>query len=93
MNWSTLTLFELIIIQYFWEMLTKKTHIRNNNKIYHTTSFCLAVILYTHSLPTISAKLDDISLIIGVPMLRYCLYFFIGSMIRNNLNTIYPVEL
>ena len=69
-------------------MLTKKMHIRNSNKIYYTASFCLAVILYTLSLPTISAKLGDISLIIGVPMLRYYLYFFIGIIIRNNLDAI-----
>lgn len=86
--WFTFTLFELIIIQYIWEMLTEKIHIRNSNKTYYTVSFCLAVILYTLSLPTISAKLGDISLIIGVPMLRYYLYFFIGSMIRNNLDVI-----
>lgn len=86
--WFTFTLFELIIIQYIWEMLTEKIHIRNSNKTYYTASFCLAVILYTLSLPIISAKLGDISLIIGVPMLRYYLYFLIGSMIRNNLDTI-----
>lgn len=86
--WFTFTLFELIIIQYFWDMLTEKIHIRNSNKLYYTASFCLAMILYTLSLPTISAKLGEISLIIGVPMLRYYLYFFIGSMIRNNLDSI-----
>lgn len=86
--WFTFTLFELIIIQYTWDMLSEKIHIRNSNKLYYTASFCLAVILYTFSLPTISAKLGDISLIIGVPMLRYYLYFFIGSLIRNNLDTI-----
>ena len=86
--WFTFTLFELIIIQYMWDMFTKKIHIRTNNRIYYTTSLCLAVILYIFSLPTISATFGDTSNIMGIPMLRYYLYFVMGNIIRNNLESI-----
>ena len=86
--WFTFTLFELIIIQYIWEIFTEKIHIRNNNKPYYTTSLCLATILYIFSLPTISAKLGDFSSIIGSTMFRYYLYFLLGNIVRNNLKLI-----
>ena len=86
--WFTFTLFELIIIQYIWEMFTEKIHIRNNNKIYYTSSLCLAAILYVFAIPTVSSRLNNICLIIGMPMLRYYLYFLIGNIVRNNLDTI-----
>lgn len=86
--WFTFTLFELIIIQYIWELFTEKIHIRNNKKKYFILSLCLAVILYIFSLPIISTKLGNINNIIGMPMLRYYLYFLIGNLVRNNLDFI-----
>lgn len=86
--WFTFTLFELIIIQYSWEMFTEKIHIRNNNKIYYISSLCLATILYIFAIPTVSSRLNNICLIIGVPMLRYYLYFLIGNIVRNHLDAI-----
>lgn len=86
--WFTFTLFELIIIQYIWEMFTEKIHIRNDNKIYYTSSLCLAAILYVFAIPTVSSRLNNICLIIGMPMLRYYLYFLMGNIVRNNLDAI-----
>lgn len=84
--WFTFTLFELIIIQYIWELFTEKMHIRTNKRIYYTVSLGLATILYIYSLPIISTKLENINNIIGVPMFRYYLYFLIGNFVHNNLD-------
>lgn len=86
--WFTLTLFEFILIQYIWELITEKIHIRKNNIVYSSLSLCLAGLLFILSLPTITSKMDDISNIIGIPMFRYYLYFLIGIIFRNNINYI-----
>lgn len=84
--WFTFTLFELIIIQYMWELFTEKIHIRTNKRIYYIASLCLAAILYICSIPIISTKFGNISNIIGIPMFRYYLYFLIGNFVHNNLD-------
>lgn len=86
--WFTLTLFEFILIQCIWEIITEKIHIRKNKIVYNSLSLCLAGLLFISSLPTITSKMDDISNIIGIPMFRYYMYFLIGIIVRNNINYI-----
>lgn len=86
--WFTLTLFEFILTQYIWEVITEKIHIRKNNIVYSSLSLCLAGLLFILSLPTITSKMGDISNIIGIPMFRYYLYFLIGIIVSRNINYI-----
>ena len=90
--WFTLILFEFIIIQCLWEYVAKTLNINNKRKIYIILSVVIALGIYVLSMPTVSNRLGRVSGIVGIPMLRYYMYFAAGQLIRLNLENLFQYK-
>lgn len=86
--WFTLTLFEFILIQCLWEFIAKSLNINNKGQSYIILSVLIALGIYVLSMPTVSNRLGGVSGIVGIPMLRYYMYFVIGRLIHLNLENL-----
>ena len=90
--WFTLTLFEFIIIQCLWEFIAKTLNINDKKKKYIILSVVVALVFYILSMPTVSNRLGRVSGIVGIPMLRYYMYFAAGQLIRLNLENLFQYK-
>ena len=90
--WFTLTLFEFIIIQCLWDFIAKALNINDKRKIYIILSVVIALGIYVLSMPTVSNRLGRVSGIVGIPMLRYYMYFAAGQLIRLNLENLFQYK-
>lgn len=86
--WFTLTLFEFIVIQCLWEFIAKSLNINNKGQLYIILSVAITLGLYVLSMPTVSNRLGGVSGIVGIPMLRYYMYFMTGRLIHLNLENL-----
>lgn len=90
--WFTLTLFEFIIIQCLWDFIAKALNINDKKKKYIILSVVVALVFYILSMPTVSNRLGRVSGIVGIPMLRYYMYFAAGQLIRLNLENLFQYK-
>lgn len=90
--WFTLTLFEFIIIQCLWDFIVKALNINDKKKKYIILSVVVALVFYILSMPTVSNRLGRVSGIVGIPMLRYYMYFAAGQLIRLNLENLFQYK-
>lgn len=86
--WFTLTLFEFILIQCLWDFIAKSLNINNKGQLYIILSVVIALGIYVLSMPTVSNRLGGVSGIVGIPMLRYYMYFVTGRLIHLNLENL-----
>ena len=86
--WFTLTLFEFILIQCLWEFIAKIFNINNKGQLYIIWSVLIALGIYVLSMSTVSNRLGGVSGIVGIPMLRYYMYFVTGRLIHLNLENL-----
>lgn len=86
--WFTLTLFEFIVIQCLWEFIAKSLNINNKGQLYIILSVAIALGIYVLSMPTVLNGLGGVSGIVGIPMLRYYMYFVAGRLIHSNLENL-----
>lgn len=86
--WFTLTLFEFILIQCLWEFIAKSLNINNKGQLYIIWSVLIVLGIYVLSMPTVSNRLGCVSGIVGIPMLRYYMYFVTGRLIHLNLENL-----
>ena len=86
--WFTLTLFEFILIQCLWEFIAKSLNINNKGQSYIILSVLIALGIYVLSMPTVSNRLGGLSGIVGIPMLKYYIYFMAGRLIHLNLENL-----
>lgn len=86
--WFTLTLFEFILIQCLWEFIAKSLNINNKGQSYIILSVLIALGIYVLSMPTVSNRLGGVSGIVGIPMLKYYIYFMAGRLIHLNLENL-----
>lgn len=87
--WFTLTLFEFIVIQCLWEFIAKRLNINNKGQLYIILSVVIALGIYMLSMPTVSSRLGGVSGIVGIPMLKYYMYFVTGRLIHLNLENLF----
>lgn len=85
--WFTFTLFEFILIQCLWEFIAKSLNINNKGQLYIILFVVIALGFYILSIPTVSNRLGSVSGIVGIPMLRYYMYFVAGRLIHLNLES------
>lgn len=90
--WFTLTLFEFIIIQCLWDFIAKALNINDKKKKYIILSVVVALVFYILSMPTVSNRLGRVSGVVGIPMLRYYMYFAAGQLIRLNLENLFQYK-
>lgn len=90
--WFTLTLFEFILIQCLWEFIAKSLNINNKGQLYIIWSVLIVLGIYVLSMPTVSNRLGRVSGIVGIPMLRYYMYFAAGQLIRLNLENLFQYK-
>lgn len=90
--WFTLTLFEFILIQCLWEFIAKSLNINEKGQLYIILSVLIALGIYVLSMPTVSNRLGRVSGIVGIPMLRYYMYFAAGQLIRLNLENLFQYK-
>lgn len=86
--WFTLTLFEFILIQCLWDFIAKSLNINNKGQLYIILSVAIALGIYVLSMPTVSNRLGGVSGIVGIPMLKYYIYFMAGRLIHLNLENL-----
>lgn len=86
--WFTLTLFEFIFVQYLYEHFATKMNFRAQGFAYVFGLAMLSLSLYVLSIPTVSEGFGEASGFMGVPMLRYYLYFVVGRIVRLHLTDI-----
>ena len=90
--WFTLTLFEFILIQCLWDFIAKSLNINNKGQLYIILSVAIALGICVLSMPTVSNRLGGVSGIVGIPMLRYYMYFAAGQLIRLNLENLFQYK-
>ena len=86
--WFTFTLFEFILIQCLWEFIAKRLNINNKGQLYIILSIGIAVGAYVFSKSMVNYKFGNISSIIGLPMLRYYMYFVAGRLMHLNFENL-----
>ena len=84
--WFTFTLFEFIIIQSIWEFIINKFNVNNKGWLYIIMYIGMASLFYILSTPTIFLRIELVSDIIGIPFLRYYMFFVLGRLINMHLD-------
>lgn len=84
--WFTWSLFEFLIVQLIIELMAKMFVWKENELKYALICICTALIMYIISLPTFSNRTECLSGLLGLPLLRYYIYFIAGRLINVNLH-------
>lgn len=83
--WFTLSLFEFLMIQMALECIMKKLSIEESGIRYVLALGSMGTIAYAVSLPFVSQRLGSPAGFLGIPLLRYYVYFVTGRLMRLHL--------
>ena len=80
--WFTWSLFEFLMMQVILEWIVRKFAWKEDGTKYAIVCIGGALGMYVLSLPIIYNQRNSLSGILGLPLLRYFLYFVVGRLIR-----------
>lgn len=83
--WFTFSLFEFLLVQYLYERLAAIMRCRTRDLTYAIGLVVLSLSLYAISIPVVSDRFGRFGGLVGLPLLRYYLYFAVGRMVRLHL--------
>lgn len=86
--WFTFSLFEFLMIQVVMEWMMRKLSIVEDSIRYLFMLVAIAVVSYAVSFPVVCQYFGDMGGVLGLPLLRYYVYFVAGRLIRVHLNAI-----